>query len=86
MFNRTVGTMAGLRLLSSLLEAAAAVAIFHLNDIRSALRINAVLGLVGPTILILVTAIGLYSAADQLSLGRILLILAGITLILLGTR
>ncbi len=84
--DRTVGSMAGLRILSSVIEAAAALTMLHYNDIRAALRINAVLGLVGPMILIIVTSIGLYSAADQLSLGRILLVLAGLGLILVGTR
>ncbi len=85
-FNRTVGGMAGLRILSSLIEAAAALTMFYYNDIRIALGINAVLGLVGPVILIGVTATGLYSLADELSAGRILLVLAGVFLIILGTR
>lgn len=85
-FNRTVGGMAGLRILSSLIEATAALAMLHYKDIRIALRINAVLGLVGPVILILVTATGLYSLADELSIGRLLLVLAGVLLIILGTR
>ncbi len=84
--DRTIVAMAGLRLISSLLEAVAAVAILHIHDVRSALRINAALGLVGPTVLILVTIVGLHSLAGELSPGRIALILGGIVLILAGTR
>jgi len=86
MFDKAIETMAGLRFFSSFLEVTAAITILFFNDIRTALRINAALGLVGPIILIIVTAIGLYSAADELSTGRIFMILGGVGLIILGTR
>ncbi len=86
MFNRTVMRMAGLRFFSSFLEAAAAVTMLYYNDIRAALRINAALGAVGPAILILVGTLGLYGGARQLSLGRIIMIMAGIGLIIYATR
>ena len=86
MFNRTVMGMAGLRFLSSFLEAVAAITMLCYNDIRAALRINAALGAVGPAILILVGTLGLYGGARQLSLGRIIMILAGIGLIIYATR
>ncbi len=75
-----------MRFLSSLIEAAAALTMLHYKDIRAALRINAALGLVGPMILIIVTSIGLYAAAEHMSVGKILMVLAGVGLILLGTR
>ncbi len=84
--NRTILSMAGLRIFSSLLEAIAALLMLHFNDIRIALRVNAALGAVGPAILLLVGAVGLYGGAEQLSLGRITLILLGIGLILYATR
>lgn len=78
--------MAALRFLSSAIECAAAIYILRLFRIEDALRVNAILGMVGPTILILVTLIGLVGIAERLSVERIVLVVAAVALIFIATR
>ena len=78
--------MAALRFLSSAIECAAALYMLRLFRVQDALRLNAVLGLVGPTILILVTIIGVAGIAEKLSVERIALILVAVVLVFLATR
>lgn len=78
--------MVVVRLLSAVAELTGAYFMFRLNNIESAVRINAVLGLVGPIVLVTATAIGVLGLAGKLSLGNILLIFSGVGLILAGTR
>ena len=78
--------MAALRFLSSAIECAAALYMLRLFRVQDALRLNAVLGLVGPTILILVTIVGMAGIAEKLSVERIALILVAVVLIFLATR
>jgi len=78
--------MAALRFLSSAIECAAALYMLRLFRVRDALRLNAVLGLVGPTILILVTIIGVLGIAEKLSVERIALILVAVVLVFVATR
>jgi uncharacterized membrane protein YeaQ/YmgE (transglycosylase-associated protein family) len=78
--------MAALRFLSSAVEGLAAVYILRQERVAGALRVNAVLGLVGPTILILVTLIGLAGIAEKLSWERIFLIFGAVVLIFVATR
>ena len=78
--------MAALRFLSSAIECAAALYMLRLFRVQDALRLNAVLGLVGPTILILVTIIGVAGIAEKLSVERIALILVAVVLIFVATR
>ncbi len=83
---RTIRIMAALRFLSSAIECAAAIYILRLFRIEDALRVNAILGMVGPTILILVTLIGLVGIAERLSVERIVLVVAAVALIFIATR
>lgn len=83
---RTIRVMAALRFLSAAIECAAAFYILRLFRVEDALRVNAVLGMIGPTILILVTLIGLVGIAEKLSLERIALVLLSVILIFLATR
>jgi len=78
--------MAALRFLSSAIECAAALYMLRLFRVQDALRLNAVLGLVGPTILILVTIIGVAGIAEKLSIERIALILVAVVLVFVATR
>lgn len=59
---------------------------YKLNRIDAAVRINAALGMVGPTILILVTLLGIAGLAGKIPWTRFALIVAGVVLIFLGTR
>lgn len=84
--NKILMIMILLRILSSLIELTAAFLMYYFKNIETAIRINAILGLFGPIILILVTFIGVIEISQQLSFKNILLIVLGITLIIIGTR
>lgn len=87
MLHRAVAGMALVRLLSATLEfGAAMLMLFWFRTPAQALRVNAVLGLVGPLVFLTVSALGLASLARDLPAGRLFLVLAGIVLIMLGTR
>lgn len=73
--------MALLRVLSSAIEFTAAMLMLKLNRVDDALRINAALSLVGPTILLAVTAVGLAGLAGRVPVTRLALIVAGVALI-----
>jgi hypothetical protein len=58
----------------------------RINTIEAALRINAVLGLLGPVVLIAVSALGLWGLVERVSLAKLVIILCGSVLIIIGTR
>lgn len=78
--------MAFLRVISGIVEITIAMIMIKLNDVQKALMVNSLLALVGPTILLLTTTIGLIGMSDRLSWSKIVLILAGVALILYGIR
>ncbi|WP_397386729.1 YqhV family protein [Paenibacillus sp. MMS20-IR301] len=82
--DKYVGWMAGLRLLSGSVEIAAALIMLRLNQVDKALAVNSGLALVGPTILILTTAVGLTGMAEQLSWGKLGWIGCGVAFLLIG--
>ncbi|AOC91699.1 MULTISPECIES: YqhV family protein [Bacillus amyloliquefaciens group] len=84
--NSTVLTMAGLRVLSSLIELSAAIIMIITNDIRKAVVVNSILAVVGPLIFIITMTIGIYQIAGQLSYAKLILIFAGVVLILAGVH
>jgi hypothetical protein len=81
-----VNGMALIRLLSASVELAAAVAMLRLGRVEAALRLNALLGLVGPTILIATTAVGVAGMAGRIAPAKVVLVFMGVYLILFGTR
>lgn len=78
--------MASFRVLAGILEISAALLMLHFARIETAIKINALLGMVGPTILLIVSTLGLFGLASSLSLGKMLLVLLGVLLIFLGAR
>lgn len=84
--NSTVLMMAGLRVLSSLIELSAAIIMLLTNDIRKAVVVNSILAIVGPLIFIITMTIGIYHIAGQLSYAKLILIFAGVVLILAGVH
>ena len=74
------------RCVSAAIELTAALLMWRLNRVEAALQINGMLGLVGPLILAVTTAIGLAGLAESSSPWRLLMVGAGAVLILLGTR
>lgn len=82
--DKYVSWMAVLRLLSGSVEITAALIMLRLNQVDKALAVNSGLALVGPTILILTTAVGLTGMAQQLSWGKIGWIACGVAFLLFG--
>jgi len=83
--DKYVFAMAVVRFVSALLEFTAAMLFLRLNDIRWALRINAAMGLIGPLVFITVSMLGIIGVAGKISGGKLVLIIAGVILVLLGT-
>jgi hypothetical protein len=83
---KVVMVMAVLRIFSGSVELVAALLMLKFNNIEKALIVNSSLVLVGPTILILTTAIGLSGMAENISFFKIFLIFLGIALILYGVK
>ncbi len=81
-----VAGMALLRLLSAAVEVTAAVLMLRFGRVETAFKINAVLGLVGPFILIGVTSLGLFGMAGKISYEKLIAIVVGVLLILYGAR
>lgn len=75
-----------LRALSALIEVAAVAAMVRLGRLEPIFRLNAALGVVGPTVFLLVSALGLAGLAGRLPLWRYVLVAAGVVLVLVGTR
>lgn len=84
--DKLVWGMAGLRLLSGSIEMIAALVMLYYGTIERAVTVNAFLSLVGPTVLILVTTIGLIGLADKLDFSKMLIVMCGVGLILYGVR
>jgi hypothetical protein len=82
--DKYVSWMAALRLLSGSVEITAALIMLRLNQVDKALAVNSGLALVGPTILILTTAVGLTGMAQELSWGKLGWIGCGVAFLLIG--
>ncbi|HHY09587.1 MAG TPA: DUF2619 domain-containing protein [Firmicutes bacterium] len=83
---RILVTMALLRLIAGTLEITAALFMLKFESVGIALKINAVLGLIGPIVLTLVGFIGLIGLSSQLSWQRLALTALGVLFIFFGTR
>lgn len=81
-----VRSMALLRLFSGALEMTAAYLMVRLGRVEDAVRINGLLGLAGPTVLVLVSLLGIGGLSAQVPWPRLGIIACGVLLILLGTR
>lgn len=84
MLDKFVTGMATLRILSGSLEIAAAILMLKLGRVDKALAVNSALAFVGPSVLLLTTAIGLAGMADRLSWGKLLWIGLGVSCLLIG--
>lgn len=86
MENGILSGMALLRVISGMIEIIAALLILRLQRVELALRLNAVLGIIGPLVFISVSALGLVAVAVRLSPVKVGLIGLGILFVLLGTK
>lgn len=75
-----------LRLFSGSIEITAAGLMLKGNDLEKALTINSMLALVGPSILIITTAIGVAGLSEKISYLKMFLLFGGITLILISLK
>ncbi|MGO0121984.1 DUF2619 domain-containing protein [Desulfothermobacter acidiphilus] len=78
--------MASLRFFSSALEFICAWLMLYGGRVEVALKINAFMSLVGPSVLFLVTLLGLAGLAGRLPLFNLLCLLMGLGLILWSLR
>lgn len=86
LLHHTVAGMAMVRLLSAAIEfSAAMLMLLRFRSPAEALRLNAILGMIGPLVFLVVSLLGLAGLARELPGSRLALIGAGILLILLGT-
>ncbi|MDQ0285823.1 hypothetical protein J2Z49_000928 [Desulfofundulus luciae] len=84
--DRIVLSMALLRLLSSSIEFSAAILMLHFNRVETAFKINSLLALVGPTVLLTTTSLGLVGLAGKVSPSSMAIILLGVALIFIGVN
>lgn len=82
--DKVVFSMAMIRFISSLIEFTAAVLFLKFDSIEKALKINAVLALVGPTVMASVMALGLIGMSGRVSMSKFCFIVAGVLLIFYG--
>jgi hypothetical protein len=82
MIEPAVLSMAGLRLLSAVIELSAAIVMLLFNDVKKAVAVNAFLAIVGPIIFITTMTIGLLSLTDELSFSKLFFIAIGVGFIL----
>ncbi|HHX24264.1 MAG: DUF2619 domain-containing protein [Tepidanaerobacteraceae bacterium] len=78
-------SMAIMRVISSLIELTAAFLFLKGKSVQTALRINASLGLIGPLIFMGVSLLGITSLSGKVSFIRLVIILTGVLLVLIGT-
>lgn len=76
--------MAGLRFLSASIEFTAAMLMLMYGRVETAFKINALLALVGPTILITVTTLGLIGLAGKIDGSGMMIVILGVALIFIG--
>ena len=76
--------MAALRFLSSTIEFTAAVLMLRYNSVETAFKINALLALVGSTVMITVTSLGLVGLAGKVPTQGLVFIILGVISIFYG--
>ncbi|NLS44939.1 MAG: DUF2619 domain-containing protein [Firmicutes bacterium] len=78
--------MSWCRIIGAGIEIIAVILMLKINTIQAALRINAILGLLGTIVLVGVSGLGLCSLIGRISPIKIIMVLCGAVLIILGTR
>ncbi|WAH39189.1 YqhV family protein [Alicyclobacillus dauci] len=86
MVDKVVYAMASLRFMSGLVEVTGGLLMLYFGTAERSLQVNATLALVGPFVLIAVTAFGVAGIAGEVSLRRIVLLLIGVGFILYASR
>lgn len=76
--------MAMLRFISCIIEFTAAMLFLKFDSVEKALKINAVLALIGPTIMTVVMLLGLAGLSGRVPTSKFVIIIAGVVLIFWG--
>ena len=71
---------------SGIVEVGAAFLILRYNRIDTAIRVNCILAVIGPTILLLGITLGVAGLADRVPFSKMFIIYLGAFLIFWGTR
>lgn len=79
--NTAVTGMAGIRILSSLCEFGGAMLMLHCGSADKALKINSLLAMVGPAVLLTTMALGLAGVFGKVPIWKILTIGSGVGII-----
>lgn len=82
--DKVVFGMAVMRFLSSVIELTAALLFLKFDSIEKALKINAMLALIGPTVMTVVMVMGLAGLSGRISFNKFTIILTGVVLIFWG--
>ena len=82
---QTVLAMAAVRAISVVAEICGLVLIARSTTVGRALRINGLLGLIGPLVFLCAGLCGLAGLSGRLPPGRLLIVLVGVSLVFLGT-
>ncbi|WP_246027623.1 MULTISPECIES: YqhV family protein [Lysinibacillus] len=75
-----------LRILSGSIEITAAGLMYKFQSVEKALAINSMLALVGPTILIITTGIGIAGLSEKISFLKMVCLFSGVLLILISLK
>lgn len=78
--------MAVIRMMSGFIEFSAGLVMLKLDRVEQAMKINALLALIGPMVLITVTTIGLAGLAGKVSPSKMVIIGTGVILIFIGVN
>lgn len=84
MLDKFVTSMATIRIMSGSIEVIAALLMLKLGRVDKALAVNSALAFVGPSALLITTAIGLSGMADKLSWSKMMWVGAGVVCLLIG--
>ncbi|MGI6486440.1 MAG: DUF2619 domain-containing protein [Tepidanaerobacteraceae bacterium] len=84
--NPIIVSMAAIRFISAFLEFFAAILFLKMNSVEYAVRLNAVLAIAGPFVFLTVSLIGISGISIKVSLTKMVILIIGIALILVGTQ
>ncbi|MFB5191135.1 YqhV family protein [Alicyclobacillus fastidiosus] len=84
--DKVVYGMASLRFISGMIELTGGLLMLYFGTAQRALQVNGLLALVGPVVLIGVTAFGVIGIADEVKIWRIVMLLIGVGCILFASR
>lgn len=83
---KLVAGMALFRLIAGTIEVSAALLMLRFQRVETAIQINAVLGLIGPFIFVMVSLLGFIGLAGKVSYTKLGLLALGVLLILIAAR